>query len=266
MSIGLILAGGLGKEEVIAKSVRLDISAHSSTRTGGRPWREGRWSQYESRRSRIGRQRKSADLNLRRDLFLISWRLMHIYLMAIYISDAYISDGRLANANLHARTCLHTNKDIYKLQHLPPLLPLQTVMHSNTTKPFESKITIWIPDIVIRVFSSCFFILNLDLFFQKIEKYSWRLSLRSNSTTGWKSMCKRSAMTRHFWQHYINCWFTSSISIHKPFFWHHYTNLVCKISSQLQNYVSYWQTLICGFVLSWWQVMMLHSRLQEQQK
>ena len=109
-------------------------------------------------------------------------------------------------------------------------------------------------------------ILKLDLFLQKVEKCTWRLSLRSNSTTGWKSMCKRSAMTRHFWQHYINCWFTSSISIHKPFFWHHYTNLVCKISAQLQNYVSYWQTLICGFVLSWWQVMMLHSRLQEQQK
>ena len=37
MSIGLILSGGLGKEEVIAKSVGLDISAHSSTRTGERP-------------------------------------------------------------------------------------------------------------------------------------------------------------------------------------------------------------------------------------
>ena len=42
MSIGLILAGGLGKEEVIAKSVGLDISAHSSTRTGGRSCREDR--------------------------------------------------------------------------------------------------------------------------------------------------------------------------------------------------------------------------------
>ena len=191
MSIGLILAGGLGKEEVIAKSVGLDISAHSSTRTGGRSCREDRWSQYESRRNRIGRQRKSADLNLRRDLFLISWRLMHIYLMAIYISDAYISDGRLANANLHARTCLHTNKDIYKLQHLPPLLPLQTVMHSNT-EPFESKCPFESLTLLLEASSSLLVmflaILKLDLFLQKVEKCTWRLSLRSNSTTGWKSI------------------------------------------------------------------------------
>ena len=138
-------------------------------------------------------------------------------------TDAYRSDGRLANTNLHARTCLHTSKDIYKLQHLPPLLPLQTVMHSNTTKPFESKITIWIPDIVIRGFLkssrhfSCYLEIGpvppkgrkmyLTAIF-KIQFYYW-LEVY---------ICKRATMIRHFWHHYINCWFTGSISIHKPLF------------------------------------------------
>ena len=36
MAIGLISAGGLSKEEVIAKSAGLDILAHSSARTGRR--------------------------------------------------------------------------------------------------------------------------------------------------------------------------------------------------------------------------------------
>ena len=36
MAIGLISAGGLSKEEVIAKSAGLDILAHSLARTGRR--------------------------------------------------------------------------------------------------------------------------------------------------------------------------------------------------------------------------------------
>ena len=40
MAIGLISAGGLSKEEVIAKSAGLDILAHSLARTGRRRSRE----------------------------------------------------------------------------------------------------------------------------------------------------------------------------------------------------------------------------------
>ena len=42
MAIGLISAGGLSKEEVIAKSAGLDILAHSLARTGRRRRERGR--------------------------------------------------------------------------------------------------------------------------------------------------------------------------------------------------------------------------------
>ena len=141
-------------------------------------------------------------------------------------------------------------------QHSPPLLPLTLLLEASSS-------------LLVM-----FLYLEFGPVLSKGRKCSWRLSLRSNSTTGWKSMCKRATMIRHFWHHHLHCWFTSTISIHiynsilyfntQASFWHQYTILVCKISSQLQNYVSYWQTLICGFVVSWWRVMMLHCRLQEK--
>ena len=150
---------------------------------------------------------------------------------------------------MHARTCLHTNKDIYidtnlhagiywymiktelyvcKLkysssascfiprQHSPPLLPLTLLLEASSS-------------LLVM-----FLYLDLGPVLSKGRKCSWRLSLRSNSTTGWKSMCKRATMIRHFWHHHLHCWFTSTISIHiynsilyfntQASFWHHYIN------------------------------------------
>ena len=69
MAIGLIWAGGLSKEEVIAKSAGLDILAHSTATTGRRRGERERQREREDWNGRRSRERKwkSSDVNLLRD-------------------------------------------------------------------------------------------------------------------------------------------------------------------------------------------------------